>query len=284
MEEHYKEESYKEEHYKEEYGQKEHGKESVMADNKIVLLCDDTVDGILTAIYRAWEIGTSKTQVKVEDGDTMALFCEYRTSATDIRLSSKVAGAIKRKISEEAYELVYQAALSDRKGKAQHIYKFLQKGFRIGRNVVDYRQDEDVQSVCEMSRFTWYEAHRYMGFVRFEEFADGILVSRINPRSNIIFLLAEHFSDRLRQENWLILDTERSLAAVHAAGAAPVLAEGISEDAVLAVCGISESEREFQNLWDCFYHTISIDERVNNRQQLLMMPKRYRRYMRAENR
>ena len=44
----------------------------------IICCCDGSVNGIFTAIYRAWEIGTSKTAISVSDGETMELFCEYR--------------------------------------------------------------------------------------------------------------------------------------------------------------------------------------------------------------
>ena len=39
-----------------------------------VYLCEDTIDGIFTAIYRAWADGTSHTDVRVRTNDTMSLF------------------------------------------------------------------------------------------------------------------------------------------------------------------------------------------------------------------
>ena len=44
----------------------------------IVCCCDGSVDGIFTAIYRAWEIGTSRTSISVTEGEDMELFSEYR--------------------------------------------------------------------------------------------------------------------------------------------------------------------------------------------------------------
>ena len=40
----------------------------------IVCCCDGSVDGIFTAIYRAWEIGTSRTSISVTEGEDMELF------------------------------------------------------------------------------------------------------------------------------------------------------------------------------------------------------------------
>lgn len=249
----------------------------------ITLLCEDTVDGIFTAIYKAWELGTGHTAVQVEDGTSMSLFSTYRKVDTDSDIAFRVARSVSRKISEEAYGMIYNSALSDRPGKAQYIYKFLQKGFKAGSDIVNYLQDDDVRNVYEMSGFVWRESHKYMGFVRFEELESGILCSRINPRSNVIPLLAEHFNDRLNQENWMILDTNRNFAAVHRKGEEALLIKGVTEEQLSSMGKLSEREKEFQSLWDCFYHTIAISERKNDRQQMLMMPKRYRKYMKAEN-
>ena len=38
---------------------------------------------------------------------------------------------------------------------------------------------------------------------------------------------------------------------------------------------MSEDEIYFQNLWKCFYNTISIKERKNPRLQMQYMPKKY---------
>ena len=48
-----------------------------------VYLCEDTIDGIFTAIYRAWADGTSHTDVRVRTNDTMSLFETYIFSESD---------------------------------------------------------------------------------------------------------------------------------------------------------------------------------------------------------
>lgn len=251
--------------------------------SRITVLCDDTIDGIFTAVYKAWEIGTGRTFVRVDDGGFMSMLPDSIYAETDIQLSLRVAESIRKKISEEAYTMVYRAALSGHKGKAQYIYGFLQKGFRTGRRIVDYLQDDDVRNVYEMSRNVWYESHRYMGFVRFEELGSGVLISRIAAKANIIPLLADYFADRLKQENWIILDTGRSFAAVHKKGCMPLLFDNITDEQLCSIGELSDKEKEFQDLWSCFYHTIAIDERKSRARNMLMMPKCYRRYMTAEN-
>ena len=243
-----------------------------------VYLCEDTIDGIFSAIYRAWENGTSHTDVRVECDASCRLFEEYIRSTTDIVLAQKVRQSIINKLSDEVYSYVYQAALSCESDKASSIYRFLQKAFRTGPNILNYLQDCDVMRVFELSRFVGREAHKYLGFVRFEELENGILAGCINPRSNVVPILAEHFADRLHNENWLILDTTRELAAVHTAGKGYMLHLGITE-AALKTLSLSPEENDFKQLWNRFFDTIAIKERVNPELQRTMMPLRYRTYM-----
>lgn len=246
---------------------------------KLICTCEDSVDGIFTAIYKAWEYGTSKTSIEIRGEKTMTLFAEYIHVETDGEIAAKVANSIKKKISEEVYFYVYRSALSENQDKAQYIYEFLIKAFRKGRSIIDNLQDDSVMKVFELSRKVGFEIHRYLGFVRFYELENGILASKINPLSNVVPVIAEHFADRLHNENWIILDTKRSIAAVHRAGIGFVIADDINEESLDAFSVKSAGEEKYQKLWDRFFNTIAIQERKNLKLQQQMMPLRYRKYM-----
>lgn len=77
--------------------------------------------------------------------------------------------------------------------------------------------DDDVLKIFNIDKQVGRESHSFLEFVRFEELANSVLVSRIEPKSNIIPLISEHFADRLNCENWIILDTGRNFAAIHEA-------------------------------------------------------------------
>ena len=65
--------------------------------------------------------------------------------------------------------------------------------------------DDDVLKIFNIDKQVGRESHSFLEFVRFEELANSVLVSRIEPKSNIIPLISEHFADRLHCENWIIL-------------------------------------------------------------------------------
>lgn len=67
-----------------------------------VYLCEDTIDGIFTAIYRAWADGTSHTDVRVRTNDTMSLFETYIFSESDGTLAGKSSV-----LSSKSYLLIF---------------------------------------------------------------------------------------------------------------------------------------------------------------------------------
>lgn len=49
----------------------------------------------------------------------------------------------------------------------------------------------------------------------------------------------------------------------------------IEDASTLTIQTISEEEKYYQNLWNCFYHTIGIKERKNSKLRMNFMPKKY---------
>ncbi len=252
--------------------------------NTTVYMCDDSIDSIFTAIYLAWADGTSRTDVRVRKPYETLSFLESRVeTSADAELADKVASSIRRKLSEDVYGQVCYACLSDCPDKASYVYRFLIKAFRTGRTILNALQDTDVHNIFKLARSVANEAHHYLEFIRFEELANGVLAGRIAPKNNVACLLAEHFSDRLHNENWLILDTRRNFAVLHSACQGHIFADGITEAQLERFSPVSQQEDAFQSLWKCFFDSIAIETRKNTALQRNNMPLHYRRYMNAEN-
>lgn len=245
---------------------------------KKIFLCEDTPEGIFTGIYKAWEMGVNETGVEVEGYQTMSLFAQYEQIETDWELAQKVVRSVKAKISPHVYEQIYRAALSIEEDKAQTIFQYMRKAFRMGERIVDALGDKDVLGVFEMDRQVAREAHYYLEFLRFEELDTGILLARINPKCHVLPLIVEHFADRLWLENWIILDTGRGLSSVHMAQKGYFFTNDITESSLESLPR-SQNEQEMDKLWKCFFRSIAIGERRNDVLQRQMLPLRYRKYM-----
>jgi len=252
--------------------------------NKRIYLCDDNIDGIFTAIYLAWSSRYGHSNIKIEEKyegskfTNIELFAEYIVVDTDYSLSKKVADSIRNKISEEAYEMVCRVALSYYEGKADLIYRFLILAFAVGPTITEHLSNEIVNTMFRLDRNVSREVHHLLGFIRFSQHADGLLISVIRPKNNVLTLVTPHFADRLSQERFMIYDENRKQASIHIPGRKWILAQvpKLDQEKLDEISGIDD---EYSNLWKSFFKSIAIKERTNPKLQRNNLPLRYRSYM-----
>lgn len=249
-----------------------------------IFQCENSIDGIFTAIYRAWSSGYGHSNVKIEEQceksnySNMQLFSEYITVKTDFEKAVKVSRSIKKKISNEAYEMVCRVALSDYQQKGDLIYRFLILGFHIGRDIVNYLNNDVVNRIFKINRYVSNEVHHFLGFVRFTQLENGILASVIQPKNNILSLITPHFADRLPQERFVIFDKVRRICALHLPNNPWIIAEFPDSD--VDIYGVLDNDFDkYQDLWKIFFDNISIKERTNLKLQRNNIPLRYRKDM-----
>lgn len=243
-----------------------------------VFLCEDSLDGILTGVYDAWDSGYGHEQVRLdlEEGYGMELFCTCRRVRTDPVKAEKVLRTVARRMGREAEEAVCFAAACPEREKADAVYRLIVRGMSMsdGGRAVHFLQDPSVSLVMKLRQKAWHEAHRMMGFLRFEELENRVLYAQAEPACDILPLIAPHFADRFRQENWIIHDKKRTQAAVHRAGGGFFLA-----DASFLTQEYLErhpQEKGFQMMWKAFCESAAIEERRNPSCQQRFLPLRFR--------
>ncbi|MCM1157202.1 MAG: TIGR03915 family putative DNA repair protein [Bacteroidales bacterium] len=248
-------------------------------ENRMIYLCEDTPDGVFSAVYDAWaaHIPEERLSLQAERNHAMQLFADYVYVQTDLEKAVKVARSVRSKLGGEAYEMMYKASLSYEEDKMDTIYRFLKLGFRFGSPVVKMHGEDVVCRMFELRRNVWNEAHSFREFVRFRESEEGVLISRIRPKNQVLPLLAEHFTDRFPEENFVILDEEHGMGLFHEKGGmwylAPLLREALDRIWQHA------NSMEYEKLWKTFFRTIAVEERTNYRCQRNMCALRYRDYM-----
>lgn len=243
-------------------------------------LCDNSIEGIFSAIYKAWEAGTSHTDVRCADVvSNYSLFENYINIRTDLTLSDKVANTIKLKLSNDIYEMIFTVAQSIADNKASVIYHCLQRMFKYGTSVLHNINDEYIFQFNKIYKKAANEAHFYIEILRFNENANGFLTARIEPDNNIIYMIIDHFNDRLHCENFLIYDVRRNIAYIHMNNNTAFFYNDYNNELLKQLDDFSDNENDIQNLWIRFYNTIAIKERVNYKCQINMLPLKYRKYL-----
>ena len=116
--------------------------------NKTIYLCDDTIEGIFTAIYKAWDNNPKTTDVRIRsNASSLSFFESYVETDTDYELALKVYNTIIRKLSWDIYFYIYRTALSYEEERASYIYSFLKKAFKTGPAIINMLHDDDVLKI-----------------------------------------------------------------------------------------------------------------------------------------
>ena len=248
-------------------------------EDKTIYLCEDTPDGVFTAIYDVWATKRVRSEfsIQVEREYAMQLFAKYDYISTDIEKAVKVIRSIRRKIGIEVSDWVYRAALSYAEDKVDCIYDFLKLAFCYGREITDMHGEAVVCRMYELQRNVSNEAHSFREFVRFHDSEEGILIAKIQPKNQVLPLLAEHFADRFPEENFVILDETYRMGLFHPKKEQWYIAN-VDRD-ILAVIWEKGQSAEYESLWRTFFKSIAIEERRNYRCQRNMCAIRYRDYM-----
>ena len=248
----------------------------------LVIQCEESIEGIFTAIYEAYEQKKKYEDVFLQMGaeGEFRLFTEYTVSTPDSGKASKVIRTVLREFGEEVYTTFCQALATPEPERGDAVYHAIVLGYTMKnkRSLMDNLANSYVNKVFRMGRQANNEILHMKGFLRFSELESGLLFSEIGPKNNIITFLAPHFADRLPGENFIIYDSSRDIAVLHAAFKEWVVVsgEGINLEEARR---FSEQEMEYQAMFQYFCQKIAIADRVNKNLQRQMLPLRFREYM-----
>lgn len=249
---------------------------------KKILICEDSMEGIFTAVYDGWHWGNKgiRVGISVEEPEYPELFADRVDITVDRIKALKVARTIRKKLGKQVYEAVCYASVSVHPDKGTAVYYLLRRALGGGgcdTHVLEALSDPAVSLVSSLRIKVWHELHRFYGFVRFREITGGILFASIQPENNILELMEPHFSDRFPNENWMIYDEAREKVMVHEKG------KGCT---IYIQAVLSQEQKEiltetdgYEELWKSFCTHITIPEKKNPDLQKQFVPLKFRSNM-----
>ena len=237
----------------------------------ITYIYDGSFDGLLSCIYKAF-YSKEKPESIVSELELIENFLmEKEYIKADTEKSSRVYKAIEEKIGKNSLRKVFFTYLSNIEGREIIILRYLQLGFKMGKDVDLNLADRDVLAVDKIYRRVSKERHRLTGLLRFKRIREGILYAKVEPDHDVIGLLAPHFEKRLKNENFIIHDTKRSIAVFY--NKEEWIIKGIeSRDSFLVK---EKEEGIYEDLWRVYFDSISIKRKTNPKLQRNNMPRRY---------
>lgn len=238
------------------------------------LVYDGTFDGLMTVLHEVFNGEKALDDIVADKDYQSSLFSPTWRIEADSEKAGDFIESIRKKISSRALRHTYYVCCSERKGAGTIIYRYLKKGFALGKEVDFHLLDPDVAAAHAVSKKVGRELHRLLGLTRFRLLEREILYAPLEPDNDLIALLAPHFAIRLPRENWLIHDVGRKKAALYNKKQWILTDFCLKESLPLA-----EEEKELQELWKTYFAKIAIEERRNPRLQSSNMPKKYWKYL-----
>jgi probable DNA metabolism protein len=259
-------------------------------------LYDGSFEGFLTCVFEHYY--TEKADgIFLEGAYQLDLTRRAASLATDPAKAERVYAAIHDKISVWDAERIYRVHCTSEPEKEMHCLRYIELGFRIGGRLRLMHGDDVVLAVQKAEQRLGTEVNRLLGLVRFSEKliatspqakqgggsaasqsrGDGtrkILYASIEPDNDCLEFLAPHFSDRLKEEPFLIHDLRRGKAL-----ASYRKQWDIAE--LPADAGFLETPDEavYAELWRKYFDVMAIRERTNPRCQRNFLPTRYRKHL-----
>ena len=150
-----------------------------------ILNCQDSAEGILTAVYRAYEWKLPRDRVSIRTGAVdLCLFASCRDVETRPDLAKKVSDTIKRRFGRQVWEDLSfaMAACDERKGTA--VLRTIDLGLsgRIRGRLTQGLGEEWIRIVFELGRRVRNEYHRQQEFLRFRQAQEGYLFALTEPK------------------------------------------------------------------------------------------------------
>lgn len=250
---------------------------------------DRTLDGILSAVFDAYSL-KQHPDLLVGEGDPLPLFYDevHKVVTADNR-AQRVWAGLERRLTKDGLRVITTSYLSELPELDSHLFHYIYKVFQrpegtksIERNM----SDEDVLAVTNICRKVMHERLRMMQFIRFQKAKDNTYIAVVSPDHNVLPLITAHFTDRFRDQSWLIFDVKRKYGYYSDQNELTrITFEDVDSLPFDFATGqlisnvLSDDDKLFQELWRTYFKAICIRERTNPKKQLSDMPRRYWKYM-----
>lgn len=240
-----------------------------------IFTCEDRFEDMMCCIYEAWKCalknGHDNIVLRKEPVLQQTFFDEYIHVDYDPEKAQKVIRTIEDKLSNKGLYYIYYASLSHEEDALNTMYHFLVKGFKVGPGIFDCYAEPEVMRMFEIKRKVGNEAHFFREIARFTSMNDQVYVCHLEPKDNVIVLVANHFADRMPSEHFMIIDDKRCYGVVHPKDGENYI-RYLTEGEMAILCQIENYEDTYTDLWRTFFKTIAIEERENPVCQRTMMP------------
>lgn len=260
---------------------------SELIKNMNIFLYDNTFEGLLSAVFYAYDTRIYPNKIIGSKFYQEELFAETYDIYTNIECAKRIWEGVKKKATLDICKKMYRVFLSEAEGVEMLIFKYIDLTFNSSKQIDTNYGNDIVLEFSNLLKKVSREAHRAIMFMRFQKTADGIYYAPFEPSCNVLPMTLNHFTDRFDDQQWVIYDTKRNYGYYYNLKSVEEIR--ISNSNVNPFTGqvnkemLDEKELDFQEIWNDYCQSTTIQERKNLKVHMQFMPKRFWKYLPEKN-
>jgi probable DNA metabolism protein len=249
----------------------------------VIWTYDETFEGLLTLVFDAYEMKTFPDKVLKKSDQQPSIFPGDYTVVTDEEKAKRVWVGLHKKISESSCQMLFHVFLSEMPDTELLILRYVKDVFESTGNIEFNFGNRNVLEVSKIARKVGHEKHRILMFARFQKTADDIYYASFDPAYDVLPLVTEHFENRFADQKWIIYDTRRNYGFYYDLKSTSEIV--FNESVVNPATGkidksiLDKDEQLFQELWQGYFKSMCIKERINPKLHVQLLPRRYWKYL-----
>jgi probable DNA metabolism protein len=237
---------------------------------------DGTLAGLLTLYARLLTERIAVERISAALLEQQNLFNSEISISTDQAVAEAFWQRLTKRLSDNSLKLLRRCLLADHPQQELLIYHYLLLEAEQGRKIDGMLAHPRVAPVWKLSQQVAREAHRYLGFVRFQQLQGGLYYASIAPDHRILLLIGAHFAERFSDQQWVIHDQRHGEGILYDAEKKEWLLLPME---VTAQPDLTPEEAQFQELWRSYFSTLAIPERTNLKLQQGKVPLKARGFL-----
>lgn len=244
---------------------------------------DKTFEGLLSVVFESYTLKSFPELLENENGP-LPLFCDnVVTVSTDEAKANRVWKGLQKKLTPGGLSFLTTTWLSELPAIDLLLFRYIRKVIDAPQSIELNFGDADVLEISKIWKKVNQEKHRVIQFTRFQKAADNTFFAPIEPLYNVLPLAIGHFQDRFADQKWILYDLKReygyyydlrTVTEIRFEEKQAHLVSGILDENLMA-----SDEKIFQKLWQEYFKSITIKERLNPRLHRQNMPVRFWKYL-----
>jgi len=250
-----------------------------------ILTYDSSFEGFLSCVFFAFEYKLLGARIRKSSYASENFFDEIIFVPSEENKANRVWKGLAKYSSTEGKSAVFKAFLSELPDIEESLFHYIKQIF-VKRNkasqCIKNYSDPHILKIAQTVKKVGREKHRMDAFVRFKLTKEDLYFATIAPDFNVLPLNAKHFKNRYADQKWMIYDLKRNYGIYYDRYKVETVTLELDDNLHTGSCQttfFTEEELQFQELWQQYFKSTTIESRKNMKLHLQHVPRRYWKYL-----